>query len=153
MSNRPDPPFNADERLTLVGFLDFQRATLEMKVAGLSPAQLRRRAVAASNLSLLGMVRHLADVDTALTVWREQCARSRRIVADILLDDTFTLGERGPISLRWVLVHLIEEYARHNGRRRSAPGEHRRRHGRIASRLRAAVYDHRGASRGSSTSA
>jgi hypothetical protein len=44
-------------------------------------------------MSLLGLVRHLADVE-------------RGWIPD---------ADRGPLSLRWVLVHLIEEYARHNG--------------------------------------
>src|SRR4249919_2198324 len=60
---RPEPPTTGDERSTLVGFLDFQRATLEWKCDGLSAEQLARRAVPTSTLSLLGLVRHLAEVE------------------------------------------------------------------------------------------
>src|SRR5262245_57423605 len=56
-------PAIADERTTLTGFLDFQRATLERKCAGLSDDQLRERAVPPSQLSLLGIVRHMAEVE------------------------------------------------------------------------------------------
>ena len=44
-------------------YLDFHRATLQMKCAGLAEEQLRRRAVPTSNLTLLGLVRHLTDVE------------------------------------------------------------------------------------------
>ncbi len=60
---RPEPPVTADERATLEGFLDFHRATLELKCRGLTPEQLAERAVPPSSLSLLGLVRHLADVE------------------------------------------------------------------------------------------
>src|SRR4051812_9676337 len=60
---RPNPPYTGDERATLVGFLDFQRATLEWKCDGLSDEQLRRRPLPTSAMSLLGLVRHLADVE------------------------------------------------------------------------------------------
>jgi hypothetical protein len=72
------------ERATLVGYLRDQRLTLELKCSGLDAAGMARRSVEPSNLSLLGLVRHLADV------------------------------ERGWFR-REVLVHMIEEYARHNG--------------------------------------
>jgi uncharacterized damage-inducible protein DinB len=56
------------------------------------------------------------DVETALAVWREECARSREIVANSSLDDTGTsFRTGGPVSLRRILVHMIAEYARHNG--------------------------------------
>jgi Protein of unknown function (DUF664) len=82
------------ERATLVGFLRDQRLTLELKCAGLGAADLARRSVPPSNLSLLGLVRHLADVGRG---------RFRRRPAG-----------QGDV-LRGVLVHMIEEYARHNG--------------------------------------
>ena len=50
----------ADERTTLVAFIRYQRDTLEMKCAGLDAADLARRSVEPSTLSLLGLVRHLA---------------------------------------------------------------------------------------------
>jgi len=54
---------NADERTTLLEFLEWQRATLARKCEGLTPDQLRRRSVPPATLSLLGLVRHLADVE------------------------------------------------------------------------------------------
>ena len=150
-NTRTEPSRVAGERDSLTGFLDYQRETLMMKCAGLSAGQLRERAVAPSGMSLLGLVRHLADVerswfrnvlngegvpsywgrlpdgdfaefsvdgadpDEAFAVWREACARSRAIVdAAPSLD---VLGHHGEeeFSLRYVLTHMIEEYARHNG--------------------------------------
>jgi hypothetical protein len=147
---RVDPPLEGDELATLVGFLEYHRQTLLVKCAGLNDEQLRRRAVPPSTLSLLGLVRHLSevergwfqrgvlgdeapplywtesnrdgdfdDVDNAEVVgafdeFAHECARSREILATCSLDDTFV--RRGEtISIRWLLAHLIEEYARHNG--------------------------------------
>ena len=56
-------PRVSDERTTLLAFLAWQRETLESKCAGLEPAQLRQRSAPPSSLSLLGLVRHLADVE------------------------------------------------------------------------------------------
>jgi Protein of unknown function (DUF664) len=61
--DRVDPPLEADERATLTAFLDFQRDTLALKCDGLTDDQLRERAVPPSNLSLLGLVRHMAEVE------------------------------------------------------------------------------------------
>ncbi|OZM71482.1 Mini-circle protein [Amycolatopsis antarctica] len=56
------------------------------------------------------------DPAEALDFWREQCARSREIVAVASLDDTGTVQRTGaPISLRVILVKMIAEYSRHNG--------------------------------------
>jgi Protein of unknown function (DUF664) len=60
---RRDPPVTADERATLQGFLDYHRDTLMWKCAGLTDEQLKARPLATTNLSLLGLVRHLADVE------------------------------------------------------------------------------------------
>jgi hypothetical protein len=60
---RDDPPTRGDERATLCGFLRWQRATLELKCSGLDPVDLARRPVEPSTMSLLGLVRHLADVE------------------------------------------------------------------------------------------
>src|SRR5215471_21718067 len=60
---RPAPPRSAPEREMLEAWLDFHRLTLERKCSGLSPEQLRRRAVPPSALSLLGLVRHMAEVE------------------------------------------------------------------------------------------
>jgi Protein of unknown function (DUF664) len=61
--HRVDPPLEADERATLTGFLDYLRDTLALKCDGLTDDQLRERAVPPSNLSLLGLVRHMAEVE------------------------------------------------------------------------------------------
>lgn len=62
---RVDPPRLGSERETLRGFLGYHRRTLAMKCAGLSDEELQRRAVAPSALSLLGLVRHIAEVERA----------------------------------------------------------------------------------------
>ncbi|WP_370409624.1 DinB family protein [Streptomyces fradiae] len=149
--HRIPTPRTADERATLTAMLQFQRDTLAMKCEGLTPEQLRTRAIAPSGLSLLGLVRHAAevergwfrnvmggehsrspwtppgatdwadfdvddaDVDEAFAVWRAECARARHFVdAAPSLDVTGSLGDE-TYSLRYVLAHMIEEYARHNG--------------------------------------
>ena len=150
---RPEPPYTGDERATLVGFLDFQRATLEWKCDGLSDDQLRQRPLPTSAMSLLGLVRHLADVEQnwfhvlldgqgaswhywhrgpdlgdtdwevetadvaeSFRTWRDEVDRARRVVADSeSLDRSFDHPIDGPVTLRWILTHMIEEYARHNG--------------------------------------
>jgi uncharacterized damage-inducible protein DinB len=144
----------ADERATLVGFLRWHRDTLEMKCQGLDAEQLARRSVPPSTMSLLGLLRHMAEVernwfrrvmsaqdappyfyspkdpdgefDNAKTdpeqveeawrLWREEVAYAEQFVADAPdLDITGNEKRHGPMSLRWVLVHMIEEYARHVG--------------------------------------
>jgi uncharacterized damage-inducible protein DinB len=56
-----------------------------------------------------------ATVDADIATWRAECALADAIVAGADLDDT-RIGRRGePISVRWVLTHMVEEYARHNG--------------------------------------
>jgi hypothetical protein len=60
---RADPPARADERTTLAAFLRWQRDTLELKCSGLGAADLARRSVDPSTLSLLGLVRHMAEVE------------------------------------------------------------------------------------------
>ena len=151
---RSDAPRVADDRLALDAWLDYQRATLLMKCAGLTEQQLRERAVPPSNLSLLGLVRHMADVERAwfqqrfagrdvpslywsdddwdgefnnvdtasasddFATFEREVATSRDTARGQSLDNTFTRvreGEEYTFDLRWVMVHMIEEYARHNG--------------------------------------
>jgi hypothetical protein len=73
---RPFPPQAAAERATLEGYLEFHRATLLWKCAGLDGEQLARRPVAPSNLSLLGLVRHLAEAERA---WFRREFRGERL--------------------------------------------------------------------------
>jgi uncharacterized damage-inducible protein DinB len=148
---RIDESYAADERGTLEGILERQRATLLWKCAGLDGEQLAQRAVPPSKLSLLGLVRHLADAERAWfrrylrgeqlpEVYRrddcpdaafeeasaegaeadfarltEEWELCRKAAAGAALDDTFLHEQAGPISLRWIYSHMIEEYARHNG--------------------------------------
>ena len=149
-----DPPTQADERATILGFLRWQRDTLELKCAGLDAADLARRSVDSSTLSLLGLVRHMAEVERgwfrrvmagqdapphfysdtdrdgdfdgavpdpevvaeAWDAWRAEVAFADRFVAEAPdLDVAGNDPWQGAVSLRWVLVHMVEEYARHNG--------------------------------------
>ncbi|REH54223.1 uncharacterized protein DUF664 [Kutzneria buriramensis] len=63
MTERIGPPLTAGERETLRAFLDFHRATLAVKCEGLSDEDLRKQASPPSTLSLLGLVRHLTEVE------------------------------------------------------------------------------------------
>ena len=149
---RAEPPSIGDESATLIGFLEWQRATFELKCADLPPDRYSERPISPSGLSLHGLLRHLAgaerwwfriqfagesvpllyysdaepdqdfdDLDgdprEAMRVWREECRRSRDIVAAAPSPDAEGIrkstGE--PFSLRWLLIHMIAEYARHNG--------------------------------------
>ena len=145
---RTDPPYEADERTMLNSWLDYHRATLALKCEGLSDAQLRTRSMPPSGLSLLGLVRHMAEVELnwfrfwlageepnprynddedfdvddanvneAFDYWRSECAHAREVEATFAsLDDVGSGQTKGAgISLRWTLIHMIEEYARHNG--------------------------------------
>ncbi len=145
-------PSQGGELATLVDYLRAQRLTLELKCDGLDAAQLACRSVEPSKLSLLGLVRHLANVEhywftivmaggdsdspfttpgnrdaafdgavadptvvaEAWTAWREEVTGAEAFVKTTDLD--VSGSHRGqPIELREVLIHLIEEYARHNG--------------------------------------
>ncbi len=151
---RVDPPTSGDECTTLNGFLQWLRDTLDLKCSGLEPADLARRSVEPSTLSLLGLVRHMAEVERhwfrrtlagqqarpyfksredrdadfngavadpdvvaqAWQVWRDEIAFADRFVAEAPdLDVTGNNRWQGTVSLRWVLTHMIEEYARHLG--------------------------------------
>lgn len=158
---RPAPPLEGDEAATLLGFLDYQRATLEWKCRGLGDEQLRV-ALPTSPMTLGSMLKHLASAedywftvvvagepspepwasaeatgdpdwewnsavhdtgDALRALWVERVDRSRVVVdARLGRSGVAALGEthaawggRARVSLRWVLVHMVEEYARHNG--------------------------------------
>jgi hypothetical protein len=136
-----------DERSLLLRYLANYRLTLDLKCSGLDAEQLARRSVPPSNMSLLGLVRHLATVeqywfriamdgqklerlyrgegndefDDAVGVpscvedawlhWRAEIANAEAYADAHDLDTT---GPEGDI-LREVLLHMIEEYARHCG--------------------------------------
>jgi hypothetical protein len=157
---REHGPHLGDERTSLAEALRCQRLTLEMKCAGLDAEAMARRAVEPSTMSLLGIVRHLAEVERAtfrvlmagedaprlycsetdrdgdfdgavpdpLVVeeawegWRAEVAFAERFVAeapdlDVTSDDPLNQhgSGGGAISLREVLLGMIQEYARHMG--------------------------------------
>lgn len=167
---RPEPPVGAGEIETLLGFLDYQRSTLEWKTRGLDAAGLTQR-VSPSSMTLGGILKHLAwvedhwfsyflfNVDRSepwksvdwsadqnwewnsassdsqedlRALWTAACERSRENVRSVI---SAGLGQRAvrtwpngeSPSLRWIIVHMIEEYARHNGHadylRESVDGE------------------------------
>src|SRR4051794_65136 len=124
MVERRDAGHRVPERQMLDEWLDDHRATLLMKCDGLSDAQLRARAVSPSPMSLLGLVRHMADVERHWfrnALGREDA--TYRYWSDPFPDGDFDLDVAGStgveqlrvFSHRGVLVHMIEEYARHNG--------------------------------------
>jgi len=151
--DRVGPPLRGGERETLRAFLDYHRATLAMKCEGLSDEQLRERSSPPSTLSLLGLVRHLAEVERtwfrrvmnaeqvgmvwseqendfqraydatgstraeAFDAWAAEVEISRRVEREAAsLDVTAHQARWGEdVSLRLVMVHMIQEYARHNG--------------------------------------
>ncbi len=151
----PRPGLQAGERDMLNGWLDFHRAVLLWKCEGLTDDQLKQRAVPPSSLTLLGLVRHMAEVERGwfrvvllgedlpnlyatpegpdpefngvdaadvaadVAAFEAECAAARQAVAglpdlDVLSKErSERTGQQ--FSLRWILTHMIEEYARHNG--------------------------------------
>ena len=152
--NRPEPPLVAGERETLDAWLDFHRDTLLGKCSGLTAGQLRERAVPPSGLTLLGIVRHMTDVErwwfrihaanrdmtfryfteddldadfddldshdaaAVLAAFGEEVELSRAAVRGKSLDEVVPSHGDHPErvrDIRWIYLHMIEEYARHNG--------------------------------------
>jgi uncharacterized damage-inducible protein DinB len=141
---------NDPEQDMLRDWIDWHRATLLRKCAGRDATQLATRSVPPSNLSLLGLVRHMADTERGWVRqtyrgqqipdlyyradapdtdfeqadpagaeqdyqrYRDECRAVDAALEGAELDDTFTLREQA-VSVRWMLQHLLEEYARHNG--------------------------------------
>jgi uncharacterized damage-inducible protein DinB len=143
-----------DERSVLTEYLRVYRLTMEMKCADLDAAQLARRSVPPSTMSLLGLIRHMADVernwfrrvmagedapplywtegeedaewtgaiadpelvDKAWQDWRSEVGYAERYVNGAGdLGISAAMRDGNTVSLREVLVHMIEEYARHCG--------------------------------------
>ncbi|MCX4472153.1 DinB family protein [Micromonospora sp. NBC_01655] len=151
-TERIGPPLIADEREMLRAFLDFHRATLAMKCEGLTDGELRRQACPPSTLSLLGLLRHMAEVERtwfrrviggedvplvwsatgdyqeaydartasgseAFEAWRREVEHARRIEREA---ESLAVVAHNPrwgedVSLRLVMLHMMHEYARHNG--------------------------------------
>ena len=149
---RPNPPMVAPERESLRGWLDYHRATLAWKCDGLTDDELKRRSMPPSTLTLLGLVRHMAEVERhwfrrivagetiehvwsdvgdfqtaydvsgstraeAFGAWQSEIVHARRIERGVeSLDETFRVDAWDcDATLRTVLLHLIQDYARHNG--------------------------------------
>jgi uncharacterized damage-inducible protein DinB len=153
---RADPPSRGNERDTLVAFLRWHRETLELKCSGLDAGSLARRSVGFCTMSLLGLLRHMADVERgwfrrvmagedaprhfgsasnpdedfdgavpdpavveqAWAAWRAEVAFAERFVSEapsLDLPGKIPDNWHGEMSLRWVLKHMVDEYARHNG--------------------------------------
>jgi hypothetical protein len=150
-AQRASEPGDGDERSLLLGWLAFHRDALKAKCAGLDDTQLVMRAATPSALSLLGLVRHLTEMERAYAVWalgpesdlqwiwgdyvdggpewdidcdesmvatsiaaweRERQAADEAIARHDGLD---SVGDGNGHTLRWNLLKLIGEYARHNG--------------------------------------
>lgn len=149
--------FGEDERSVLIGYLDYHRAVLARKAEGITDEQARLAACPPSEMSLMGLIRHMADVERnwfrralvaedagpiyydeghptgdpdgdfhpgpndtmaeALATWRAEIAVADANIAAASLDDRQQFNPYGPerSSLRRIIVHLIEEYARHCG--------------------------------------
>jgi Protein of unknown function (DUF664) len=148
--DRTRSPRLVDERACLQGWISFQREFLLWKCEGLTHEQLATRSVPPSRLSLLGLVRHMAEVEAwwfrthaagtpshgflapdgddfenldafpapeVFAIYVEQCRLADAAVADLPLETRFGRPGEPPddLDLRWVYLHMIEEYARHNG--------------------------------------
>ena len=105
------------ELANLRAYLRHYRLTLEMKCEGLDAEQLARRSVPPSTLSLLGLVRHLAGVEHH---WFQRVLQGkdepRLYVSEGDVDLDAQLPVHGkPTQVRDILVHMVEEYARHVG--------------------------------------
>jgi uncharacterized damage-inducible protein DinB len=148
---RVRPTYVLDERELLDGWLEFHRATLLVKCDGLDDAQRRARPIPTSDLSLHGLVRHMAEternwfgrillrdqaippiwhdaavedspfarIETAnweedLAVWQSECGASSAAASRYGLDCTGEWREK-QVSLKSIYLHMIQEYARHNG--------------------------------------
>jgi uncharacterized damage-inducible protein DinB len=151
---RTDGPMTGDERAVLDHWLDLYRETVLLKIAGLDADALARRAVPPSTMSLIGVVRHLTEVEA---YWLRVVLLDEQDVPDYYCTPTSSDGDfddvtpataaadvatyqaelaitranakawtdlalpvRGlrkgkQVNLRWLLIHLIEEYARHLG--------------------------------------
>lgn len=157
---RPEDDPRADdnpvgELATIRGYLSNYRLTLGMKCEGLSPEQLATRSVPPSTLSLLGLIRHMAEVEhnwfhrtlqghpdaprlyqspedrdldfngavgdpavveDAFAAWKAQIAAADAWLDGLTdLDAVVTIPQGKQASVRDILIHMIEEYARHCG--------------------------------------
>ena len=152
--DRHPPDRLAPERPAMEELLDWQRETLLGKCAGLNAEQLVRPAVPPSNLTLLGLVRHLTEVErwwfrrhvagedvpevyctddwmeadfedlhadraqSELAAYLVEVERCRAAAATRGLDEVVPSRGHHPEqsrNVRWIYLHMIDEYGRHNG--------------------------------------
>jgi hypothetical protein len=136
------PRTGVDEKATLLGFLDHLRTAIVNKAAGVPEPQVRTAGVS-SGTNLLGLVKHLTHVerfyflgeppddwartmrpspeetvDGVLAGYRDAIERANQVVEacpDLALPAPRAPGRGRAPSMRWVLVHMIEETGRHAG--------------------------------------
>ena len=149
--DRATEPAEGGERELLLGWLAFHRDALAAKCDGLDGEQLVRTGLGGTTMSLLGLVRHMTEMERAYFVWAigggelewnygpygdglpdgdfddltpavvepsMSAWRDERARADSLIDGCSSLEEQGTghgHSVRWNLIKVIQEYARHNG--------------------------------------
>lgn len=147
--NRVDPPMTGGELAQLTGFLDFLRATVHLKAAGLSEEDAHRSTLRSPLMTIANIVSHLRWVErywfseilgavpneppdtdddpngdfTAgegrpladlLAEYAAECEASRHVVARLDLETEVPFRDR-LVSVRWVVIHMIEETGRHAG--------------------------------------
>ena len=142
MTDLRPPRLDSDERQTLLALLQYQRESLVRKVDGVD-AEAARRAFVGSGTTLLWLMKHIAHAETlwiverfagehadldgavtaddtiaaAIDAYRDTWVRVDAIVSASSLDDRCRglAADEAPVNLRWVLMHLLEETARHAG--------------------------------------
>jgi Protein of unknown function (DUF664) len=148
ISTQVPQPEDGDELTLLTGWLQFHRSALARKCDGLTDQQLVTASAPPSPLSLLGLVRHLTEMERvyagwpltgdgpktfvyctdededadiiglradlapdSMRLWHDECAASDDLYAGRAADE----GTWNNRSVRWNLIKLVQEYARHNG--------------------------------------
>jgi hypothetical protein len=139
-ATRGFPPPAADERALLGGWLDYYRATVLHKCVGLSPRQLVERSCPPSTMSLIGLVRHLTEMERVYVHRLAEPDLPLHYVTESSPDGDFDditpaaahtdleifaehcgrsreilAGRPLDESLRWIYLYLIKEYSRHLG--------------------------------------
>lgn len=148
IDRKPSPDLG-DERAVLEGWLDYHRDTLLLKCSGLTEEQLKTPAATPSDLTLLGLVRHMTELErwlrtvftgepepdpysseaspdgafddvaaasaaADLDLFRTEVELTRKASSLRTLDDIYE-EEGETLNVRSIVVHILEEYARHNG--------------------------------------
>jgi uncharacterized damage-inducible protein DinB len=144
VSDQKPPRLAGHERETVLALLQYQRDSFVKKVSGVSEEAARQSQVA-SGTSLLWLIKHMAraeslwllhrfagqdaiigndqvepgdTVQTAIAAYQQTWVRTDAVVAaapslsELCQED---VGEEAPVNLRWILMHLLEETARHAG--------------------------------------